>query len=444
MTSKPNVNTSINLYDQAEKLIPGKTQLISRRASSHAYPISPIYAKHAKGSKFTDVDGNEYIDWVNAVTAVILGHSDDVVDNAVKNQIDKGSIYTLNSPLEIELAELLNEEIPSSEMVRYTKGGGDACTVAIRIARGVTGKDKVIFSGYHGWHDWYQAANFGADPVTGEFPFAGIEPIGVPQALAGTVFPFAEGDIDTLTKHLEENKGEVAAIMMEPMRSMLPPDGYLEKVQELAKSNGAILIFDEVSCGWRMSVGGAQKYLGITPDMSVFAKCMSNGYAMGCVVGSKEIMQDADKMFISSSYWSDNIGLAASITTINELKNRNSESKFKEIGDKLTNALNGAIESSGISAITQVIHTRPTISFSLPDSSIGPKVNTLFIQEMSKRGIYGTTAFCATLSHTDEDIELTARAAEESFRVVLKGLEGSLDELIETEIKQEPFRRIVS
>ena len=159
MTSKPNVNTSINLYDQAEKLIPGKTQLISRRASSHAYPISPIYAKHAKGSKFTDVDGNEYIDWVNAVTAVILGHSDDVVDNAVKNQIDKGSIYTLNSPLEIELAELLNEEIPSSEMVRYTKGGGDACTVAIRIARGVTGKDKVIFSGYHGWHDWYLATN---------------------------------------------------------------------------------------------------------------------------------------------------------------------------------------------------------------------------------------------------------------------------------------------
>ena len=444
MTSKPNVKTSLNLYSQAEKLIPGKTQLISRRASSHAYPVSPIYAKHAKGSKFTDVDGNQYIDWINAVTAVILGHSDDVVDDAVKNQIDKGSIYTLNSPLEIELAELLNQEIPSSEMVRYTKGGGDACAVAIRIARGVTGKDKIIISGYHGWHDWYQAANFGADPVTGEFPFAGIEPIGVPQGLAGTIFPFAEGDLDTLTTHLEENKGEVAAIMMEPMRSNLPSDGYLEKVQELAKAYGVILIFDEVSCGWRMSIGGVQKYLGITPDMSVFAKCMSNGYAMGCVVGSKDVMQDADKMFISSSYWSDNIGLAASIATINELKTRNSETKFYQIGENLRAALNNSIQSTGISAHMEGIHTRPTISFDLPDTSLGPKVNTLFIQEMSKRGIYCATGFCATLSHTNDDIELTAKAAEESFKIILQGLEGSLDKLIETELKKEPFRRIVS
>ena len=151
-TTKSRVQASLDLYERAEELIPGKTQLISRRASSFAHPISPIYADHAKGSRFVDVDGNEYIDWVNAVTAIILGHADDVVDGAVREQIDKGSLFTLNSPLEIELAELLIDTIPSAEMVRYTKGGGESCAVAVRIARGTTGKDKILFSGYHGWH----------------------------------------------------------------------------------------------------------------------------------------------------------------------------------------------------------------------------------------------------------------------------------------------------
>ena len=201
------VQRSLDLYQKAEQLIPGRTQLISRRASSFAHPISPIYAAHAKGSRFTDVDGNEYIDWVNAVTAIILGHADDVVDTAVKEQIDKGSLYSLNSPLEIELAEILVDTIPSAEMVRYTKGGGEACAVAVRIARGTTGRDKILFSGYHGWHDWYQSANYLVDPESGDFPFAGIEPIGVPRALAGTALPFTYGNLDSLEKLFAENRG---------------------------------------------------------------------------------------------------------------------------------------------------------------------------------------------------------------------------------------------
>ena len=148
------VKNSVDLYNRADELIPGKTQLVSRRASQFAEGVSPIYASHAKGSRFTDVDGNEYIDWVNCVSAVILGHAEESIDNAVKKQIDKGSLYSVNSPTEIELAELLIETIPSAEMVRYCKGGGEACTVAVKIARGTTGRDKILFSGYHGWHDW--------------------------------------------------------------------------------------------------------------------------------------------------------------------------------------------------------------------------------------------------------------------------------------------------
>ena len=438
------VQTSLDLYEKAEKLIPGKTQLISRRASSFAHPISPIYASSAKGSRFTDVDGNEFIDWVNCVTAVILGHADEVVDSAVKEQIDKGSLYTVNSAQEIELAELLCEIIPSAEMVRYTKGGGEACAVAVRIARGTTGRDKILFSGYHGWHDWYQAANWLVDPVTDEFPFSGIEPIGVPQALAGTSLPFVYGDLDGLTKLFEENKGEVAAVMMEPMRSERPPEGYLESVKQLCHDNGSILIFDEVSCGWRISLGGAQEWLGITPDMSVFAKAMSNGYAMGCVVGARDLMEPADRMFISSSYWSDNIGLAASVACINELKRRDSTDQFRIIGEKVRTALEGAIDSVGISASVTGIHTAPTISFDLPDPSIGPQINTLFIQEMSKRGIHSPTSFKATLAHSDEDIAITAEAAAESMKIIMRAMEGELETLLEAEVKREPFRRLVN
>tara|TARA_Y100000814_G_C12352078_1_gene407187 strand:- start:1348 stop:2682 length:1335 start_codon:yes stop_codon:yes gene_type:complete len=443
MADKSRITNSIKYYDQATDLIPGKTQLISRRASQFAAGVSPVYAESAKGSKFIDVDGNEYIDWVNAVSAVILGHSDNVVDTAVKQQIDKGSIYTLNSTMEVELAELLVDTIPSAEMVRYSKGGGEACSVAIRIARGVTGKDKILFSGYHGWHDWYQSANYLVDPESGEFPFAGIEPIGVPKVLAGTALPFIYGDLKNLEQLFNENKGEVAAIMMEPLRSDIPEKGYLEGVQKLAKENNAILIFDEVSCGWRTRIGGIQEFLNVTPDMSVFAKAMSNGYPMGVTVGSRDVMEPASEMFISSSYWSDNVGLAASITTINELKSRNSEDQFEDLGARMRKTIDEVISSVGIPAKSSGFHYRASLSIDLPDETLRPKINTLFIQEMAKNGIYSNMGFMPTLSHTEEDIKKTAEAMEASLKVIQKALEGDLDNLLVSDIKKEPFRRLV-
>ena len=444
--SKPirNVTQSLETYKRAGELIPGWTQLISRRSSQFAHGISPIYAQSAKGSRFIDVDGNEYIDWVSAVGAIILGHTDEVVDNAVKAQIDRGSLYTLNCPLEIELAEELIDTIPSAEMVRYTKGGGDACAVAIRIARGTTGRDKILFSGYHGWHDWYQAANYLVDPESGEFPFAGIEPIGVPKMLADTVVPFTHGDLDMLDGLLQAHQGEVAAIMMEPIRSTLPEPEYLEGVKALAQKHNVILIFDEVSCGWRMSIGGMQEYLGVTPDMSVFAKAMSNGYPMGAVVGSREVMEPASRMFISSSYWSDNVGLAASLTTIRELKRRNSEPRFEEIGEKIRGVVNNAIETVGLSGACTGLHANPSVTLELPDDTLTPKVKTLFIQEMSKRGIHCYMGFKGTLAHTDEDIRITGQAVLETLAVIKSGLDaGDVDRLLESDIKKEPFRRLV-
>jgi glutamate-1-semialdehyde aminotransferase len=283
-----------------------------------------------------------------------------------------------------------------------------------------------------------------ADPATGGFPVTGTKATGVPKVLAGTALPFAEGDLDTLRRLLDENRGEIAAIMMEPMRTELPPEGYLQEVKKIAKANEVILIFDEVSCGFRASIGGVQDYLGVTPDMTTFAKSISNGYPMGAVVGSREVMESAGSMFISSSYWSDNIGLAASIATISELKRRNSAQRFQEIGESLAAALTQVVEAVGISGRVTGFWTKPSIEIDVPDESLRPKVNTLFIQEMAKRGVFSPTGFNATLAHSDEDIQITAEAAEQSLRVVMKGLEGSLDDLLEVEVKKDTLRRLVS
>jgi glutamate-1-semialdehyde 2,1-aminomutase len=444
MNPFPDISHSKKLFQRAGELIPGWTQLISRRPDQFARGVSPIYAQRAKGSRFIDVDENEYIDWVNAVGAIILGHADEVVDGAVKEQIDRGSLYTLNSPLEIELAEELCQTIPSAQMVRYTKGGGEACAVAARIARGTTGRDKILICGYHGWHDWYQAANYGVDSDSGEYPFAGIEPTGVPKALAGTIVPFPYGDLGRLEALLKEHAGEVAAIMMEPARSELPLAGYLEGVKALAQEHAVILIFDEVSCGWRQAIGGIQSVVGVTPDMTVIAKAMSNGYPMGAVVGSRDVMEPAARMFISSSYWSDNLGLVASLTTIRELKRRDSERRLQEIGEKLRTALNGALAEAGLPGQCAGIFANPYLALDLPPGVDTRKVSTLFIQEMARRGVHTYLSFKATLAHTDADIAQTAAAAKAAFQIIKTGLDqDKLDTLLVADVKKEPFRRQV-
>lgn len=438
------VTRSLELYKQAGERIPGWTQLISRRADRVANGVSPLYVARSKGARFVDVDGNEYIDWIRALGAIILGYADPVVDGAVKKQIDLGSLHSMNSALEIELADELINTIPSAEMVRYTKGGGEACAVAARIARGTTNRDVILFCGYHGWHDWYQSANYLVDPESGEYPFAGIEPIGVPRALAGTAIPFTYGDLDMLGRLLTEYQGEVAAVMMEPARSEWPEEGYLEGVKELARRHGALLVFDEVSCGWRESLGGMQKYLGVTPDITVIAKGMSNGYPMGAVVGSREAMEPAKAMFISSSYWSDNIGPIASLTTIRELKRRDSETHLAEMGQKVARAIDEAVASAGLSGSCKGFPATPNLVLDLPDEALRGKVQTLFIQEMARRGVHCYMGFGPTLAHTEEDVRITADAVEASLRVIKQGLENdSIDDLLICDLHSEPFRRIV-
>jgi glutamate-1-semialdehyde 2,1-aminomutase len=440
----PRVQRSMQLYRRALELIPGGTQLVSRRPTRYANGVSPVYAARAKGARFWDVDGNEYIDWVSGIGAIILGYCDDVVDDAVREQMARGTTYSINHELEIELAEELCRTVPCAEMVRYAKCGGEACAIAVRIARGATGRDKVLFCGYHGWHDWYLAANLAAEANLNAHLFPGIEPIGVPRALAGTVLPFPYGDLAALGQLLDDHKGQVAAVIMEPLRSELPPAGYLDGVRKLCRDHGAVLIFDEVSSGFRLRVGGAQEYLGVTPDMAVFAKAISNGYPMAAVVGKRAVMEAAARMFISSTYWSDTIGLRAALTTLRELRRRDVPSHLDRLGTELRRRLNAAAEETGLAVRCGGLSVHPALQFQTEDEALKGKLTTLYIQEMAKRGCHGYASFYLNAAQGAAEVEQTVTAAREVFALMQEGIRhGTIDALLECDLTQDAFRRLV-
>ena len=438
------VPKSSALYRRAHELIPGATQLISRRQSRYAADVSPAYAVRARGARFWDVDGFEYIDWVSGIGAIILGYCDPVVDEAVKRQIDLGTMYSINHELELELAEELTRTIPSAQMVRYAKCGGEACAIAIRIARGATGRDKVLFCGYHGWHDWYLAANLAEEANLNAHLFPGIDPIGVPKALAGTVLPFPYGDLAALGQMLDDHRGEVAAVIMEPLRGESPPEGYLAGVAKLAREHGAALIFDEVSSGFRIRIGGVQEYCGVTPDMTVLAKAISNGYPMGAVVGSRDVMAPAARMFISSTYWSDTIGLRAALTTIRELRRRDVPTQLDRTGRELQARLNDVAARTGLAVRCTGLSVHPSLQFAVDDAAVKSKLVTLYIQEMAKRGCHGYASFYLNAAQGSAELDQTVAAAEEVFPILRDGLAaGRLDQLLECQPSQDAFRRLV-
>jgi glutamate-1-semialdehyde aminotransferase len=434
----------MQLYRRALELIPGGTQLVSRRPTRYAHGVSPVYAVRAKGARFWDVDGHEYIDWVSGIGAIILGYCDPVVDEAVREQLASGTIYSINHELEIELAEELCRTIPCAEMVRYARCGGEACAIAVRIARGATGRDKVLFCGYHGWHDWYLAANLDAEASLDAHLFPGIEPIGVPRALRGTAIPFPHGDLAALGERLNDHKGQVAAVIMEPLRSELPAPGYLEGVRKLCDERGVVLIFDEVSSGFRLRLGGVQEYAGVTPDMAVFAKAISNGYPMAAVVGRREVMEAAARMFISSTYWSDTIGLRAALVTIRELRRRGVPEYLDRLGRELQMRLNAAAEETGLAVRCTGVSVHPSLQFATEDAALKRKLTTLYIQEMAKRGCHGYAAFYLNAAQGEAEVEQTVAAAREVFALMQEGLKrGTIDRLLECDLTQDAFRRLV-
>ena len=421
--SNRSVERSYDLYRKALEIIPGGTQLISRRPQLYAPGLTPPYVSRGKGSHFWDLDGNEYVDFMMCVGAAILGYADDAVDAAVVEQIRQGTGYSVSHPLEYELACELVDTIPCAEMVRYCKGGGEANTIAVRIARAYTGREKVLFCGYHGWHDWYLAANLENDSVLDTHLLPGIKPQGVPHGLAGTALPFRYNDLTSLEEQLERHQGQVACIILEASRgASLPVPGFLEGVRALATAHGAVLIFDEVVTGFRLGLGGAQEQFGVLPDLATYAKAISNGYAMGAVVGRRAVMQIVGEMFVSSTYWSDAVGLAAALATIRELRRRDAFRRIAAIGTWLKQQFDELAEEHDLPLRTAGLPQQFAITVTDGDAVQRRGLKDYYVQEMTRRGFFASFGVNPCYAHTDADLEQTIGAWREVFPLLRAAL----------------------
>jgi glutamate-1-semialdehyde 2,1-aminomutase len=323
------------LWSQAREKIACGTGLMSKRAESYD-PVSwPGYFSKAAGARVWDLQGRSYLDFTGAVGAVLLGYADPDVNAAVRRRTLLGSYCTLNAPEELALAERLLALHPWAHRVRYARGGGDALALGVRIARAATGRSGIAFCGYHGWHDWYLAANLGEDDALNGHLLPGLEPLGVPRELRGTAKPFRYNDWASFEQALEALGDNLAAVVMEPMRSEEPREEFLHRVAERVRARGGVFMVDEVTAGWRYGFPGGSARIGVKPDLAVYAKATSNGVPFGAVIGREAVMDAANASFISSSYWTDGLGAAAALACVDKMQRLPVQKHVWDLGVKL-------------------------------------------------------------------------------------------------------------
>ncbi len=401
------------LYNRAKKIIPGGTQLLSKRPEMWLPDFWPAYYSRAKGCEVWDLDGNHFYDMsLMGVGANVLGYAFDEIDNAGKTAIDNGGMCTLNAPEEVTLAEILLKLHPWADMVRYAKAGGEAMSMAARIARAYTKKDIVLVCGYHGWHDWYLSANLVKGDPLADVHLKGLEPAGVPRGLAGTNLIFHYNDIEEFKHLVSENEGKIAAVIMEPIRNEYPNSGYLEEIRHITKEKNIVLVFDEITSGFRLCAGGSHLTLGINPDMAVFAKGMTNGYPVSAVIGIKEVMEAAQSTFISSTFWTERIALAAAIASINCYQKYHVAEHQNYIGKKVQAGWKKITEKTGVKIQVSGIFPLSHFEFQY-ENPLAYK--TFFTQEMLSEGFLAATGIYTSLAHTDEITDKYLEAVERIF-----------------------------
>jgi glutamate-1-semialdehyde 2,1-aminomutase len=428
------------LYESAKLIIPGGTQLLSKRPEQFLPEQWPAYYSKSKGCEVWDLDGRKYVDMsYMGIGACTLGYADPDVNLAVTKCIADGNMTTLNAPEEVELANLLIELHPWANMVRYARTGGEAMAVAIRIARAKTKKDIILFSGYHGWHDWYLAANKADEKALDGKLLPGLDPAGVPEALKGTAYPFVYNNTAEFMELLNLYGNNVGAVVAETVRNSNPDPEFMDTLVRETKNRGVPLIFDEISSGFRTNAGGAHLLLDIEPDIAVFAKGISNGYPMAAIIGKSWVMDSAQDTFISSTYWTERIGPVAAIATINKMLENKVQDHMMQIGklvqqgwQKLSDMHNLKIKVYGI---------YPLSHFQFRDSNL--KLKTLFTQEMLKRGFLATTAFYSSYAHKNIHVDDYMKAVDEAFTVIAKAIqEKNYEKYLEGPICHSGFKRL--
>ena len=408
------MNQGQKLWRRAGQIIPGGSMLLSKKAELHLPEAWPSYFSKTQGCKLWDLDGREFTDvYLMGVGTNILGYSHPEVDAAVVQTVERGNLSTLNAPEEVLLAERLLELDPWAGMVRLARSGGEANAVAVRIARAAAGRDGVAVCGYHGWHDWYLSANLGGTENLAGHLLPGLEPTGVPKALAGLVHPFEYNDFAAL-QHLVDSH-EIGVIKMEVMRNQEPRDDFLQKVRKLASERNIVLVFDECTSGFRETFGGLHKKFGVEPDMAVYGKTLGNGYAITAVVGREDIMRAAEASFISSTFWTERIGPTAALKALEVMEREESWSHATEIGLYLRQLWSELAARHGLALTFQGIPALSTFAFE-GDNHLAYK--TLITQEMLKKGYLAGTAVYASLPHTRELLDAYIEALDPVFGLI--------------------------
>ncbi len=422
---------SQKLFKQAQQLIPGQSQTLSKSSSQFVQGISPIFLQSGEGSHVFDVDGNKFIDFVLALGPITLGYNYPKTNQAIIEQLGKGTVFSLPHPLEIEVAEIITKIIPCAEMVRFSKNGTDVTSAAVKIARAYTKREKIAYCGYHGGSaDW-----FGITTLLNK---------GIPKIMENLILKFEYNKIKSLEQLFIENPGEIAAVIMEPIVYEKPKDKFLENVKEIAKQNGAVLIFDEMVTGFRVSLGGAQQYYNVIPDLATFGKGVANGMPLSILVGRKEIMQECESVFFSMTFGGETLSLATAKATIEEMQDKRVIEHFWKQGGKLKEAYNQLAHKYELENHTKCtglpVHNQ--FEFINDNGLAWYELKSLFLQETVKRGILFSGVNNVCLSHSNEDIEKTTRVIEETFIILKKAItENKVTELLEGKSIQPIFKR---
>ena len=433
------VSTGTALWRHAKSRIPGGSMLLSKRSEMMLPAGWPAYFDRTSGVSVWDLDGREFLDFgFMGIGTNILGYSHPKVDEAVRRTIDKGNLSTLNAPEEVWLADRLIELHPWADMVRYARSGGEACAIAVRIARAATGRDKVAFCGYHGWHDWYLAANLSDDDSLDGHLLPGLEPKGVPRALTGTSIPFRFNDLDGLRTILE-NDPEVGAIYMEVQRSTPPAPGFLEGVRDLATKHGAVLIFDECTSGFRRTLGGLHLHYGVEPDLATFGKTLGNGYAITAVIGREEVMQAAQTTFISSTFWTERIGPTAALAALEVMEQENAPARVHAIGEDMQRRWTELADAAGLSL---TLGELPALSTYAIDGRDPLLVKTYLTGRLLDEGFLGGPVFYASTAHTPELMDRYADALGPILREIAEVDDAELAARLPNGPAQSGFARL--
>jgi len=419
MNPKSRFLESEKLLRLAEAVIPLGSQTFSKSKTQYPLGVSPFFASKGSGSYLWDVDGNKYVDLVASLAAVTLGYGDPEINKAVKRQLKKGVSLSLSSKLETVVAEKIIDLVPSAEMVRFAKNGSDATSAAVRIARYFTRRDHIISIGYHGWHDWYIGST--------------TRSMGVPSAVQALTLSARYNDLSHVENLFEEVKGDVAAVILEPMNSVDPAPGYLESLRSFCSSNNILLIFDEVITGFRFAKGGAQELFGVTPDLSCFGKGIANGFPISVIAGKREIMEGFKEVFFSGTFGGELLSLTAANVVLDKVKDGRVIPELYRVGQAIQEGLMSEISHKKYEFVN--LSGNPTWTFlnwTLSSDALQNQVKTYFLQEMFKRGILVLSTNNVTTTLSQKDISKILTAYAEVFEAISQALErDSLDALLE-------------